>query len=150
MLGGDLAERIGASPMLYAALAYFVFDESFFLEDLSENYPEQEQDLIWWLESFFADHYRTIEQLRMYYASPLQEHSGTGRARFAPYRLLHVVYDPVEECLAIRASSDESDHHLGSEWRLPTGRGRGDDSDWDELRRTFRISGRSGLCVQER
>lgn len=149
MLGSNLAEHIGASPLLYAALAYFVFDESFFLEDLSDNYPELEEDLMWWLEDFYSSHYRMIEDLRIFYETHLQTGPSPRRA-FPPYKLLTVLYLTDDESVFIGASQYESDSRYGSEWRLPHQRGDCDGGYGDELRRTFRISGRSGNCAAER
>lgn len=147
MLGSKIAEQIGATPLLYAALAYFVFDESFFLEDLSDNYPDLESDLNWWLEDFYSDYYSVLNDLRIYYATPLQD--AVNHSSRLPYRLVKVQYLENDETLVISASADESDHRFGSQWRIPNERSSGHERYGDELRGTFRISGRSGLCLSE-
>lgn len=152
MFGGKLADHIGATPLLYAALAYFVFDESFFLEDLVENYPELDYELSQWLEAFYCDQYHYIEELRKYYATPLFERSSSPRKniRLTSFRLVSVRYFQDEETVLIAASDIESDHQLGSEWGLPHERQSRTGGYGDDLRRTFRIPGQSGLCHTRR
>lgn len=147
MFGGKLADHIGATPLLYAALAYFVFDESFFLEDLAENYPELDYELSEWLEAFYCDQYDLIEELRKYYATPLSAgYQAYPWNRPTSYRLISVRYLSEEESVLIAASDDEGDYQLGSEWGLPHERQSCTGRYGDDLRRTFRISGHSGLC----
>lgn len=147
MLGSKIAEQIGATPLLYAALAYFVFDESFFLEDLSDHYPELESDLNWWLEDFYSDFHVVLEDLRHYYATPLQD--VVSHRPNLPYRLVKVQYIEPDEALLVSASTDESDNRFGSQWHIPNERSESHVRYGDELRGTFRISGRSGLCMSE-
>lgn len=144
MLGDGLADRIGASALLYAALAYFVFDESYFLEDLSENYPELTDELMWWLEDFYSNYYQMIEDLRTLYETSIGPTERSGYIRQRNYRLLIVTYSRSDDSVFIGASTDDGDSKYGSEWNVPLERGNRTSSYGDELRRTFCLSGRGG------
>lgn len=67
MLGQKLADHIGASGLLYAAIAYFSFDESFFAESLIDNYPEMEEELLWWLDDIYVSLYNFFENVRKFF-----------------------------------------------------------------------------------
>lgn len=138
MLGRRLAEQIGASALLYAAIAYFVFDESFFLEDISENYPELEEPLIWWCDDIYSTFYTIFENLRKFYETTgTPPRFSTAAAAFKaqrPFRLLGVIYYEPDEDIFISASRDPSDDQYGSVWRVPEGRRQGLLSDWAEYR----------------
>jgi len=144
MLGRGLAEQIGASALLYAAIAYFVFDEPFFLEDISENYPDQEESLIWWCDDIYSSFYAIFENLRKFYettGSPRPARFGTAAAAFkarAPFRLLGVTYYEPDEDIFISASRDPRDDKYGSVWRIPPGRPQGVRCDWSEYRADLR------------
>ncbi|MNO19219.1 hypothetical protein D3C76_89470 [compost metagenome] len=142
MLGRKLADIIGASALLYAAVAYFVFDDAFFLEDLSENYPDLEEDLTWWCDDFYAEHYTLLQNLRIFYETTddrPRPHSPACRRRFEvnqpSFRLLKVVYHEPDEDMYITASRDPRDYKHGSVWRLPSQRPEGLRGHGDEPRR---------------
>lgn len=138
MLGRGLAEQIGASALLYAAIAYFVFDESFFLEDISENYPELEEPLIWWCDDIYSTFYTIFENLRKFYETTgTPPRFSTAAAAFKarrPFRLLGVTYYEPDEDVFISASRDPSDDQYGSVWRVPEGRHQSLLCDWAEYR----------------
>lgn len=144
MASRDLADHIGASALLYAALAYFVFDEDYFLEDLSTNYPELNNELMCWLEAFVTDQSTMIEHLRKFYETsighgrwpkPIEQHA---------FRLLIVTYYREDGCIFIGASRNESDSKYGSEWHVPIERRNRPSRYRDELRRTLCLPCRSG------
>lgn len=144
MLGDKLAVHIGASALLYAALAYFVFDESFFLEDLVEHYPDMDSELSAWIEDFYIAQYDMIEQLRIFYGTSLSTPPCRQYHRKAPYRLLLVIYSAADESIFIGASCDERDSQYGIEWRVPVERSDRVKRYRDELGRAFQVSSRSG------
>lgn len=124
MLGKKLADHIGASALLYAAIAYFVFDDSFYLEDINENNPDMEEELMWWCDDIYSTFYTLFENLRTFYETT-DKSSGPAqnwRTR-KPFSLLKVVYAEFDEDLYIQASRDQSDYHLGNQWRVLTERG---------------------------
>lgn len=121
MLGKKLADHIGASALLYAAIAYFVFDDSFYLEDINENNPDLEEELNWWCDDIYSTFYTLFDNLRTFYETT-DKPSGSGqnwRTR-KPFSLLKVVYSEDDEDLYIQASRDQSDYHLGNQWRVLT------------------------------
>lgn len=119
MLGHGLAEHIGASALLYAAVAYFVFDDSFFLEDIAENNPELQEELHWWCEDIYSSFYTIFDNLRTFYETTDKSAGPTPSwYRLAPFRLLKVVYWHPDEDVYIQASRDESDDKHGSQWRV--------------------------------
>ncbi|MNZ13963.1 hypothetical protein D3C78_308760 [compost metagenome] len=143
MLGRKLADQIGASALLYAAIAYFVFDESFYLEDLSDNYPDLNEELTWWCDDIYSTFYDLFQNLRTFYETTdvraaSRPHSrmcpNHWRASPRPFQLLRVNYYEPDEDLFVVASRDEGDHRLGSVWRLPEQRSQSLHGDWDEHR----------------
>jgi len=122
MLGDSLAGCIGASAMLYAAIAYFVFDEAFYIEDLLENHPEEEDEIRWWLDDIQSTFFDVFTNLRRYYETDYDGVSRTPQATRTqrPYVLLVVKYSEHDEDVVIAASRDPRDHHLGNQWRLLT------------------------------
>lgn len=121
MLGKKLADHIGASALLYAAIAYFVFDDAFYLEDINDNNPDMEEELNWWCDDIYSTFYTLFENLRTFYETT-DKSSGAGqnwRTR-KPFSLLKVVYAEDDEDLYIQASRDQSDYHLGNQWRVLT------------------------------
>lgn len=121
MLGRKLADQIGASALLYAAVAYFVFDDAFFLEDISENNPELEEELTWWCEDIFSTLYDLFMNLRKFYETTEPSSRAAEDWRIDhPFRLLKVIYIEPDEDVYISASRNESDHLLGNQWRILT------------------------------
>lgn len=130
MLGETLADQIGASALLYAAIAYFVFDDEFFIEDLTENYPERYDEIMWWLEDIHSTFYELFGNIRVYYETTEEAHRASHRPHRcqrsyrtsgrhpAPFRLLAVRYEVRDDDLFIEASRDQSHHHLGNQWRF--------------------------------
>lgn len=121
MLGRGLADHIGASALLYAAIAYFVFDDSFYLEDIVENNPDLEEDLQWWCEDIYSSFYTIFDNLRTFYETT-DKPAGppTGRFSRPPFRLLKVIYWEPDEDVYIQASRSKSDDSLGNQWRFLT------------------------------
>jgi len=116
MLGKMLADRIGASALLYAAVAYFVFDESFYIDDMLEHHPELHEEIMWWLEDICPTFYDLFTNLRTYY-EPAASSTETSPARF---ELLAVRYTEPDEEILIVATRDPRDHHFGNQWRVFT------------------------------
>lgn len=121
MLGKKLADQIGASALLYAAIAYFVFDDSFFLEDIADNNPDLQEELTWWCDDIYSTFYTLFENLRTFYETtePSVGALTNWRTR-RPFQLLKVVYAEFDEDLYIQATRDQGDHHLGNQWRVLT------------------------------
>jgi hypothetical protein len=124
MLGKKLADHMGASALLYAAIAYFVFDDSFYLEDITDNNPDMEEELQWWCDDIYSTCYTLFDNLRTFYeTTDKSSGSGTNWRTRKPFRLLTVVYYEPDEDLYIQASRRQSDYHVGNEWRVLTERG---------------------------
>lgn len=140
MLGKKLADHIGASALLYAAIAYFVFDDSFYLEDIKENNPDLEEELHWWCEDIYSSFYTLFENLRTFYETSDKSSGASENWRTRkPFHLLKVVYYEPDEDLYIQASSNQSDYHLGNEWRVLTECGESPRSHRTDTRATVRI-----------
>lgn len=121
MLGDGLAERMGASALLYAAIAYYVFCDTFYLDDMTDNDPDIAEDLVWWLEDIYSSFYDLFSNLRKYYDQPDDSdqppHSPRPRHR-VKYELLKVVYSRQDEDLFVQATRNQSSRHLGNQWRI--------------------------------
>jgi hypothetical protein len=140
MLGKKLADHIGASALLYAAIAYFVFDDAFYLEDINDNNPDMEEELNWWCDDIYSTFYTLFDNLRTFYETT-DKSSGSGqnwRTR-KPFSLLKVVYWEPDEDLYIQASRDQSDYHLGNQWRVLTECGSGTGGHRPVTRPTIRV-----------
>ncbi|MNP89027.1 hypothetical protein D3C85_14230 [compost metagenome] len=138
--GRKLLDLIGASAMLYAAVAYFVFDDSFFAEDLIENYGDNASDIVAWLEHLYATCETMITGLRVYYETTDKlEPAGTGQNTNS-YKLIRVTFSPEDEYIFIRASKNQSHDILGSGWGVPDDSPKGMSSDWTHLGADVRIS----------
>ncbi|MNB58685.1 hypothetical protein D3C87_364130 [compost metagenome] len=140
MLGAKLADQIGASALLYAAIAYFVFDEAYFLEDISDNNPELLEELTWWCEDIYSTFYKLFENLRTFYETtePSTGSPKDWRAR-RPFHLLSVIYWEPDENVFITASRNQSDYKLGNQWRVLNERSESAGSDRANTRATIRI-----------
>lgn len=117
MLGASLANQIGASALLYAVIAYIVFDEAFYLEDIIEHHPDLYDDMTWWQDDIYSTYYSLFQNLRTFYETTETTSSSHG-TRKNPFKLLKVVYDSYGENIYITASRHESDYHLGSIWEF--------------------------------
>lgn len=112
---GSLVEQLGASPLIYAAIAYYVFDDPFFAEDIIEHNPDYVEHVLVWLENLYTACGPLINQLRAYYENDTLYSSTT-----PPFYLLSTYYEPDSEDLLIVASTDQGHHHLGNQWRVLT------------------------------
>ncbi len=109
-VGGPLADQLGASALLYAAIAYYVFDDSFFAEDLLDHHPEDQEALLAWLQDLYDNVGSLFDSLRAYYE----------RQTISSYHLLQVYYRRDAEELYVIAANDPDDDHLGNQWRFLT------------------------------
>lgn len=133
MIGATLADQLGATPLIYAAIAYFVFDDAFFMEDIIENTPDRIDELQWWCEDFYSEFYYLINDLRTYYdTSSYSDGKGS-------YQLLTVTYDSDEESIFVRASRNPRDTANGNQWRVLTQPGSGVKRHRDVQGRAVRI-----------
>lgn len=119
MFGESLAECIGASALLYAAIAYFVFDDSYYMDDIIENNPDIEDQLRWWLDDIQSSFFEIITNLRRYYETDYEaaRHISPSSPKRA-YELIAVRYREADEDLFIAATRDPRDHHVGNQWRV--------------------------------
>ena len=90
MLGDKLAQHLGASELLYAAVAYYSFDEQFFAQTFIDNNPELEEDIMWWLDDIYSSFYNYFEHIKAY-------HHGKD--------LEHVVFDDADSALYVSSTS---------------------------------------------
>lgn len=111
--GETLAERLGASALLYAAIAYYVFDDSFFVEDLIDHNPELAEPIVAWMEDLYCAFGNILYQLRVYYAKDTF-HSESE----STYQLLKVNYVSTDEDLYVSATCDPRYYHLENQWRV--------------------------------
>lgn len=114
MIGAMLAEQLGATSLLYAAIAYFVFDDAFYMEDIIENTPDRIDEIQWWCDDIYSEFHYLIDGLRIYYDT--SSYSSGKR----PYQLLTVTYDRDEESIFVRASRNPRDLTHGNQWRVLT------------------------------
>lgn len=133
MIGVTLAEQLGATPLIYAAIAYFVFDDAFFMDDIIENTPDRTDELQWWCEDFYSEFYYLIDGLRIYYDTA--SYSDGKR----PFQLLTATYDLREESVFIRASRNPRDSAHGNQWRFLAQSGQGTKRHRDVSKRAVRI-----------
>ncbi len=66
-IGQELADQLGASVLLYAAIAYFSFDEEFHAQSLLDNHSELEEEIMWWLDDVYSSYYNFFRNLRTYH-----------------------------------------------------------------------------------
>ena len=107
------ASLLGISPMIYAAIAYFVFDDSFFAEDVIENNPSIMHEFMDWLEFIYSTHTDLITNLRTFY-----DMSSKDPIPGLPYALLRVRYESSTEDLYVTATSGDHARELGNQWRF--------------------------------
>lgn len=86
MIGMKLAALIGASELLYAAVALFSFDDSGPGEAVIDANGKLEEDIIWWLDDILSSHCNLFQHVRTF-------HNGQ--------ELDEVVFDTEEEALYI-------------------------------------------------
>lgn len=67
MIGQKLAARIGASELLYAAVALFSFEDSGPGEAIIDANGKLEEDIIWWLDDVLSSYYNLFEHVRTFY-----------------------------------------------------------------------------------
>lgn len=128
--GRKLLELVSAQVLVYAAIALFVFEESYYADDLLANYPEQHITFIEWLEHFGDAASKEIHDLRTFYEIPYAP-SDAGTDQPTPaYQLVRVGYSSADEYVFVRASKCESHYHLGNEWRVLNESDAGMPSDW--------------------
>lgn len=90
MLGIKLAERIGASELLYAAVALFSFDDSGVAEAIIDSNGLLEEDILWWLDDILSSLCNLFSHVRTF-------HNGQ--------ELDEVVFDSEEEALYITSKT---------------------------------------------
>lgn len=88
-LGHRLADQLGASVLLYAAISYYAFDEEFNAQSLIDNHSELEEEIMWWLEEIFTSHCNFFRDIRTY-------HDGND--------LTQIVYEPSDGSLYIESA----------------------------------------------
>jgi hypothetical protein len=100
MIGRSLADKLGASELLYAAVAYFSFDEEFYAQSMIDANPELEEEIMWWLDDIYSNLYNLFGHIRTYHHGKNLEHvvfddegealyvSGTARALLPSRRRL--------------------------------------------------------------
>lgn len=88
--GDQLAKLIGASELLYAAVALFSFDDSGAGEAIIDANGLLEEDILWWLDDVLSSHCNLFEHVRTF-------HNGQ--------ELDEVVFDPEEEALYISSKA---------------------------------------------
>lgn len=137
----SLMDLIGAEALLYAAIAYLVFDESYYVDDMLENCGEMETSIVGWLEHFSNVFDHDLQQLRMLYethrskdpqevARPLWYQPG--------YKFIGVTFVSADDTLLIRASRSEDHHQFGNQWRILNEGDTGVSCDWHVPRTTIR------------
>lgn len=116
--GRKLLELVSAQVLVYAAIALFVFEESYYADDLLTNYPEQHITFIEWLEHFGDAASKEIHDLRTFYEIPYDPSDASPGRNATSYQLIRVGYSSSDEYLFVRASKCESHRHFGNEWRV--------------------------------
>lgn len=117
----QLVDLIGADALLYAAIAFSVFDEPYYIDDIIENSGEHEFTIVRWLEEFFSVFEGEIKHLRTLYATDRPESAETSAwdLRDGPsYRLIEVAFIPEDDTLYVCASCNQNHHQLGNKWRI--------------------------------
>lgn len=104
-----MVECLGTLPLLYAAIAHFVFDDSFYAEDIINRHDLLMDDFLSWIERFYSRNEHLIEHLRLYYDRTKEQPSPT---------LLRIQYTRVDEDLYITAGNDYHVSDLGGQWRF--------------------------------
>lgn len=66
-VGLKLSTAIGASSLIYAAIAYYSFDDEFYMQSIIDSYSEFEDSLIWWLEDIYTECYNLFGHIRAYH-----------------------------------------------------------------------------------
>jgi hypothetical protein len=66
-VGVKLSTVIGASSLIYAAIAYYSFDEEFYMQSIIDSYAEFEESLLWWLEDIYSELYNLFDHIRAYH-----------------------------------------------------------------------------------
>lgn len=89
-LGDKLAQRLGASELLYAAVAYYSWENELFAQSLIDNNPELTEEIMWWLEDILTSYYSLFNHIRTF-------HNGQD--------LDQVVYDAPEETLYVSSKA---------------------------------------------
>lgn len=89
--GAWLAEELGASALLYAAVAYFSFDDEFPAQQMMDNHAELHKQILWWLEDIYTSVAYLFQMVRDYHAGNV---------------LNEVVYDPDSEALYTTSRRD--------------------------------------------
>lgn len=103
MIGQKLAARIGASELLYAAVALFSFEDSGPGEAIIDANGKLEEDIIWWLDDVLSSYYNLFEHVRTF-------HNGQ--------ELDEVVFDSEEETLYISSKARPVVCHRGRSTRI--------------------------------
>lgn len=68
MLGQQLAEELGAQFLIYAAVAYYSFDEEFYMQSVIDSNPQREESIMWWLDDIYSELYNFFENIRTYHS----------------------------------------------------------------------------------
>lgn len=117
----SLMDLIGAEALLYAAIAYLVFDESYYIDDMIENCGELETPIVGWLEYFNNTYDYDLHQLRKLYETYRSEDPEKPARPVwyqSSYKLLGVTFIPSDDTLLVRASRCEDHHQFGNQWRV--------------------------------
>lgn len=116
--GRKLLELVSAQVLVYAAIALFVFEESYYADDLLANYPEHNNNIVGWLEHFGDAASKEINYLRTFYEISYNSPDENTNEPAPAYQLIRVGYSSADEYVFIRASKCEGHHYLGNKWRI--------------------------------
>lgn len=103
MIGMKLADLIGASELLYAAVALFSFDDSGPGEAIIDANGKLEEDILWWLDDILSSHCNLFQHVRTF-------HHGQ--------ELDEVVFDSEEAALYISSKARPVVRHRGRSTRI--------------------------------